>query len=171
MLGELSRLYIDLNRDSLDPTLIPVISDRKIILGNIDISKKDLKKRMQYYYKYHNYINELILKYKIKSIISLHSFNPIFKNNRRLIDFGVLSNSDFRLSKKIIAQFEKRNIFVGNNEPYKGNLIGDTLYKHGLKNKISHSLIEVRNDLLNTKVKVTKVSDLLKKVISSSLKQ
>ncbi|MDC3085796.1 N-formylglutamate amidohydrolase [Pelagibacteraceae bacterium] len=51
VLGELSRLYIDLNRDSLDPTLIPVISDRKIILGNIDISKKDLKKRMQYYYK------------------------------------------------------------------------------------------------------------------------
>ena len=34
VLGEYSRLLIDCNRDINDPTLISVISDRKLILGN-----------------------------------------------------------------------------------------------------------------------------------------
>ena len=63
--------------------------------------------------------------------------------------FGVLSNSDYRLSKELLYQF--KNIKAGDNEPYSGNLYNDTLYKHGLKNKLHHSLIEVRNDLTNKK--------------------
>ena len=47
---------------------------------------------------------------------------------------------------------------IGDNIPYNGDLIDDTLYKHGLKKNILHSLIEVRNDLINTEIKVNKMA-------------
>ena len=40
--GKYSRLLIDLNRDLDDPTIIPEIVDRKIIPGNIGLSKSCL---------------------------------------------------------------------------------------------------------------------------------
>ena len=55
---------------------------------------------------------------------------------------------------------------AGDNVPYKGELKDDTLYKHGLKKNILHTLIEVRNDLINTEIKVNKMSQF----IVSSLK-
>ena len=39
--GECSRLIIDLNRGQNDPTLIPSISDKKLIPGNIRINSID----------------------------------------------------------------------------------------------------------------------------------
>ena len=41
---------------------------------------------------------------------------------------------------------------VGDNKPYKGDLVGDSMYRHGLRNKLPHALIEVRNDLLSNPV-------------------
>jgi predicted N-formylglutamate amidohydrolase len=170
IMGEYSRLIIDLNRDISDPTLISEISDKIIIKGNLELSKKEIRSRVRYYHKYHDLIKKKIADYHIKIIISLHSFNPVFKNKKRNIRYGVLSNSDKRLSNKILDQFKKNNILVGDNEPYKGNLIGDSLYRHALKNRLHHSLIEVRNDMLDSPKKIQKVSALLKKVLLSSIK-
>ena len=50
---------------------------------------------------------------------------------------------------------------IGDNVPYKGELKDDTLYKHGLKKNILHTLIEVRNDLINTEIKVNKMSQFI----------
>ena len=43
--GEHSRLVIDLNRGQNDPTLIPSISDKKLIPGNIGISPREFNFR------------------------------------------------------------------------------------------------------------------------------
>ena len=65
----------------------------------------------------------------------------------------------------------RRKIKVGDNEPYKGNLIGDTMHKHGLQNNMHHSLIEVRNELLSSSTKINRVSVLLKEIIDESIKR
>ena len=104
-------------------------------------------------------------------LISLHSFNPIFKNKKRNIHFGILSNQDRKLSEVILNEMRRRKIRVGDNEPYKGNLIGDTMHKHGLQNHMHHSLIEVRNDLLSSSTKINRVSVLLKEIIDESIKR
>ena len=170
--GKYSRLLIDLNRDLDDPTVIPEIVDRKIIPGNIGLSKSELRLRVKNIYnKYHNEINRTIKNKKIKVILSLHSFNPIFKNKRRLLEFGILSNEDKNLSSIIIDQLKLQKLNVGDNKPYRGNLIGDSMYRHGLKNKLPHALIEVRNDLLSNPTKIKRVSRLLHKTIVKSLKK
>ena len=170
ILGEHSRLIIDLNRDKSDPTLIPEIVDRKVIKKNIILNDNDKKIRIsKIYNRYHHKIKTAIKNDNITILISLHSFNPIFKNKKRNIHFGILSNKDRRLSDHIITEMKRRKLKVGDNEPYKGNLIGDTMYKHGLKNNLHHALIEVRNDLLSSPTKIHRVSTLLKKVINSSI--
>ncbi len=168
--GKYSRLLIDLNRDLDDPTVIPEIVDNKIIHGNIGLSKSEIRLRVKKIYnKYHNEIDRIVRNKKVKIILSLHSFNPIFKNKKRVLEFGILSNEDKSLSSIIIHQLRLQKLKVGDNKPYKGNLIGDSMYRHGLKNNIPHALIEVRNDLLSNASKIKRISRLLHKTISKSL--
>ena len=167
--GEYSRLVIDLNRGKNDPTLIPSISDKKLITGNVGINSKEYNYRKNFFYNhYHSRIDKLINTKKIKLIISMHSFNPYFKGKKRNTEIGILSNKDRRYSDLLIKQMKKLKKYkIGDNIPYKGDLIGDTLYKHGLKKNILHSLIEVRNDLINSEIKVNKMA----RFIVSSLKK
>ena len=166
--GECSRLIIDLNRGRHDPTLIPVISDKNIIAGNFNINSTEKCLRIKKYYNiYHSKISEIIDNKNVKLIISLHSFNPFFKGKKRKTEIGILSNQDRRYSDLLLSQMRKFSKFnIGDNVPYKGDLFDDTLYKHGLKKNILHSLIEIRNDLINTEIKVNKMA----KFIVNSLK-
>ena len=170
--GKYSRLLIDLNRDLDDPTIIPEIVDGNIIPGNIGLSKSEVRLRVKKIYnKYHQEIERTIKNEEVKVILSLHSFNPIFKNKKRFLEFGVLSNEDKTLSSIIIGQLKLHKLNVGDNKPYKGNLIGDSMYRHGLRNRLPHALIEVRNDLLSNPTKIKRVSRLLHKTIVASLKK
>ena len=170
--GKYSRLLIDLNRDLDDPTVIPEIVDGKIIPGNIGLSKSEVQLRVtKIYNKYHHEIDRIIRNEKVKVILSLHSFNPIFKSKKRLLEFGILSNEYKNLSNIIIDQLRFQKLNVGDNMPYKGNLIGDTMYRHGLRNNLPHALIEVRNDLLSNASKIKRISKLLHNTIAESLKQ
>ena len=59
--GKYSRLLIDLNRDLTDPTVIPEIVDRKIIPGNIGLSRSEVRLRVKKIYnKYHYEIDRTI---------------------------------------------------------------------------------------------------------------
>ena len=167
--GEYSRLIIDLNRGKNDPTLIPSISDKKLIPGNIVINSREFNyRKKKFYNSYHSKIDKIVNEKKIKIIISMHSFNPYFKGKKRKTEIGILSNKDRRYSDLLIRQMSKsKRYIIGDNLPYKGELKEDTLYKHGLKKNILHTLIEVRNDLINTEIKVNKMSQF----IVSSLKK
>ena len=169
VLGNYSRLLIDLNRGIMDPTLISSISHGIKIDKNYRLSSKDKKFRInEIYNNYHNTIYEIIKRERINLIISLHSFNPYYKKKKRNIKFGILSNSDRRDSDIIIEILSKKGYRVGDNQPYEGNLIEDTMYRHGLKNGILHTLIETRNDLLQSSKNISDIANVLFQVIKSS---
>ena len=169
VVGDYSRLLIDLNRGVKDPTLISSISHGVKIIQNYKISKKEKRFRVnQIYNIYHKKIYEIIKKNKINIIISLHSFNPYYKNKKRKIKFGILSNNDRRYSDIIIELLNKKGYRVGDNVPYEGNLKGDTMFRHGLQNGLLHTLIETRNDLLHSPKSIAEISNLLFQIIKSS---
>ena len=73
--GKYSRLLIDLNRDLDDPTIIPEIVDRKIIPGNIGLSKSEVRLRVKKIYnKYHQEIVRTVKNEKVKVIIIMYSW-------------------------------------------------------------------------------------------------
>ena len=155
VMANFSRLLIDPNRGKDDPTLIPKLSEGKIIKGNINISMSEddterNKRINQFYLPYHKQISSFIIKSldngRIPKILSIHSFTPIWKGKKREIDVGVLWDKDDRLSKIFLNSL--KNIKLGNNKPYSGRLKNDTLYKHATSYGIPHVLIELRQDLL-----------------------
>ena len=155
VMANFSRLLVDPNRGEDDTTLIPRLSEGKIIEGNLKISSsindKERKKRIhQFYLPYHNQINKFITKSinngEVPKIISIHSFTPIWKGKKREIDVGILWDKDDRLSKIFLNSL--KNIKLGDNKPYSGRLKNDTLYKHATSHGIPHVLIEIRQDLL-----------------------
>ena len=155
VMTDFSRLLIDPNRGIDDPTLIPKISEGKIIKGNVNISisEDDIERSKRidrFYLPYHKQINSFINKSldngRIPKILSIHSFTPIWKGKKREIDVGILWDKDDRLSKIFLNSL--KNIKLGDNKPYNGRLKNDTLYKHATSHGIPHVLIELRQDLL-----------------------
>ena len=155
IMANFSRLLIDPNRGIDDPTLIPKISEGKIIKGNLKISasSKDIERNKRinlFYLPYHEKINEFIndslRRNRVPKIISIHSFTPVWKGKNRKIEVGILWDKDNRLSNIFLNSL--KNVKIGNNLPYSGRLKNDTLYKHASSNGIPHVLIEIRQDLL-----------------------
>ncbi len=155
IMANFSRLLIDPNRGIDDPTLIPKISEGKIIKGNLKISAslKDIERNkrinlfyLPYHEKINEFINDSIRRNRVPKIISIHSFTPVWKGKKRKIEVGILWDKDNRLSNIFINSL--KNVKIGNNLPYSGRLKNDTLYKHASSRGIPHVLIEIRQDLL-----------------------
>ena len=162
VMTDFSRLLIDPNRGIDDPTLIMRISDNKIVEGNRNIynfkkSKEKDERVKKYYDVYHNKISEFInlreKDEKYPSIISIHSFTPVWRNKKRDIDIGILWDNDYRLPEIFFNYLKEnhKNLIIGDNQPYSGRLKNDTLYKHATINGLSNILIEIRQDLITEK--------------------
>lgn len=159
VMSNFSRLLIDPNRGVDDPTLIMKVSDGSIIQGNKKISYLsdcgDKANRISSFYDvYHNKISELINKSiergVFPAIISVHSFTPFWKDRKRLVELGILWDSDNRLSDIFFNYFMKHHsqLAIGNNKPYSGKMKNDTLYRHATKRGLANVLIEIRQDLI-----------------------
>lgn len=156
VLGRFSRLLIDPNRGEDDPTLIMQISDRSVIPGNAHISEKEREYRLNTFYRpYHDAVttrlDEMQAGGSAPMLFSVHSFTANWRGNIRPWHAGVLWDKDPRFAVPLIdALREDSAITVGDNEPYKGWLYGDTMYRHGTMRGLAHALIEVRQDLIGS---------------------
>jgi predicted N-formylglutamate amidohydrolase len=154
VLSQFSRLLIDPNRGLDDPTLVMQISDGLIIPGNAGIDDAEIASRIDRYYEpYHHAIDRAVeaglAVGKPPVIVSMHSFTQAWKGVPRPWSIGVLWDKDPRLALPLLAALrEISGIEVGDNEPYSGQLKGDTLYRHGTARGLAHALIEVRQDLI-----------------------
>jgi predicted N-formylglutamate amidohydrolase len=153
MLARWSRLLIDLNRGADDPTLVMKLSDGKIVPGNRELGADELASRIAHFHApYHAAIAQEIAHSReaglMPILISMHSFTPVWKGVARPWEVGVLWDRDDRLAKPLIAALARAGFEVGDNEPYTGELEGDTLFQHGTMNGLPHVLIEIRQDLI-----------------------
>jgi predicted N-formylglutamate amidohydrolase len=178
LLGAWSRLLVDLNRGPDDPTLVMQLSDGSIIPGNRNLDQAERTRRIaEFHAPYHQAIADEIARLgsssrardsalagedavagprgcegrrgiKSPALVSLHSFTPVWKGEKRVWDVGVLWDKDGRLAQPLMARLAQAGFVVGDNEPYSGALDGDTLNRHGTKNGLPHVLIEMRQDLI-----------------------
>ena len=151
ILGRWSRLLIDLNRGSDDPTLIMQLSDGRIIPGNRSLQESEIAHRITAYHEpYHKAIDAAIARARgerlVPVIVSVHSFTPIWKGAHRPWDVGVLWDRDARLARPLVKRLAEAGFTVGDNQPYSGELENDCLYLHATMNGLPHVLIEIRQD-------------------------
>ncbi len=149
-----SRLLIDPNRGADDPTLIMRLSDGAVIPGNRRLDDAEREKRIRLYYTpYHRAVASVLdkcLQTGVRpAILSIHSFTESWKMAPRPWHVGVLWDRDQRLAKPMLdAFYAEGDLIVGDNEPYSGQLEGDTLWQHATERGLANALIEVRQDLI-----------------------
>ncbi|HEY5347514.1 MAG TPA: N-formylglutamate amidohydrolase [Rhizomicrobium sp.] len=149
VLAAWSRLLIDLNRGEDDPTLVMKLSDGSIIPGNREVDAAEIAHRIAAYHApYHAAIADEIERLGRPTLISVHSFTPVWKGQARPWEIGILWDKDGGLALPLMRILRGSGFAVGDNEPYSGALENDTLNRHGTKNGLPHVLIEIRQDLI-----------------------
>ncbi len=150
-----SRLLIDPNRGEDDPTLIMRLSDGAIVPGNRIITPEEREKRVRLYYRpYHEAVDRVldscVESGVVPAVLSVHSFTESWKGTSRPWHAGVLWGAeDDRLAAPLFEALHAENdLIIGANEPYVGQLEGDTLWKHGTERGLAHAIIEIRQDLI-----------------------
>lgn len=157
LLSTFSRLVIDPNRDPRDPTLLMRLYDRSVIPGNRAADAAEIERRLARFHRpYHAALEALVAERaaalgRAPLLVSIHSFTPQLRGRPpRPWHVGVLWDQDRRTAERLLALLgAESDLCVGDNQPYKGALPGDTMDRHGNARKAPHVLIEIRNDLIS----------------------
>lgn len=169
ILGGVSRLVADLNREEDRPTLIPLRSDGHAIPGNAALDEAGRAARIERFWRpYHARIAGMIAAHRPTMLISLHSFTPQLREDPTQLrpwQVGVLYNEDDRAARIAIPLLEAAGIVTGDNLPYSGKQLNATMNAHGEANGIAYLGIEVRQDLIETGEGVARWAGLLGPII------
>ena len=166
ILGGVSRLVIDLNREDDAPGLLPVMSDGHAIPGNRDA---DLPARMmRFHHPYHHQVAALLADIASPFILSVHSFTPQLASDpdqQRPWDIGILYNEDDRAARIAIPMLEEAGLKVGDQEPYSGRLLNATMNRHAEANGIPYLGIEMRQDLVGDAAGQSRFAEILAPIV------
>ena len=156
ILTRFSRLVIDPNRGEDDPTLVMRLYDGTIVPANRHVTPEEVRRRLVTWHRpYHAAIDAAIDRMtaegRTPALVAIHSFTPQLKGRPpRPWEVGILWHHDGRLALPLIARLREAGYCVGNNQPYSGELEGDTMSRHGTGRNLAHVLIELRQDLIAT---------------------
>jgi predicted N-formylglutamate amidohydrolase len=148
ILGGVSRLVVDCNRDEHAPGIIPIASDGHAIPGNALSHDAHRARLERFYFPYHAHLAATLAAARPAMILSLHSFTPALASHPepRPWHIGILYNEDDRLARIAIPAFEARRLIVGDQLPYSGKLLNYTMNIHAEANAIPYLGIEMRQD-------------------------
>lgn len=158
VLSGYSRLLIDCNRQPGHVTSIPDISDGIEIPDNRGLDAAEVEHRQARYFRpFHGAVDAALKGFVARGVVpayvAVHSFTPIMHGYERPWHVGILWNRDPRLARPLIeALSEWPDVVVGENQPYSGrDSQGYSIHAHGGDRGIPNVLIEVRQDLVDTR--------------------
>lgn len=153
ILSNFSRLVIDPNRGLDDPTLLMKLYDGSVIPANRTADATEKARRVDAFYKpYDDALAAMAARQGDTVMVAVHSFTPRLNGRTpRPWHIGVLYAHDTRFSRILLELLHAEgDLCVGDNEPYLGHLPGDAVDRHALQTGRINTLIEIRNDLIET---------------------
>ncbi len=167
VLGGFSRLIIDPNRYLDHESSILKLSDGVAVPGNRGLDRAQRERREAGFFRpYHAALSGalagLLRREPAPAVVSIHSFTPMLQGVRRPWEVGVLWDQDPLLPVSLIQRLSAAGIVTGDNEPYNArDGIGYTLAAHADSQGLAQALIEVRQDLIDTRHGILAWSDRL----------
>ncbi|MBI3505221.1 MAG: N-formylglutamate amidohydrolase [Proteobacteria bacterium] len=153
-----SRLVIDCNRRLDDPGLCPEVSDGTPVPGNFALEPAKRAERVaSLHAPYHAAVRATLERVTARGrtpvVVSMHSCTPVFKGFERPWHVGILWKSDPRLPLPLMESLRSLGgISVGDNQPYDArDGHGYTMRAHCEEAGVPHALIEIRQDLIDTR--------------------
>ena len=150
-----SRLVIDCNRDPSWPSAFPEVSEFTPIPGNAALTEADRAARTEAVFTpYHDRLTAMLdarqASGRPTALVAMHSFTPVFKNESRAMEVGVLYFRKTKLASLLLDLLRAEgDLTVGENAPYA--LTGDSDYSvpfHAERRGLEHVEIEIRQDLI-----------------------
>ena len=148
LLGNVSRLVCDFNREDDAPGLVPRESDGHAIPGN-QVDPADVADRLARFHRpYHVAIEAHLAATPPALILSLHSFTPALSSRiePRPWHVGVLYNQDDRGARAAIPLLAADGLNVGDQLPYSGTVLNATMNRHAEAHGRLYLGVEVRQD-------------------------
>lgn len=171
-----SRLVYDCNRPPESPAAMPASSEVYRVPGNENLTEQQRQARTRGLYRpFHAEISRLIERRKARglstSIVTIHSFTPVYFGKHRDVEIGILHDADTRLADAMLAAASGEMSFdIRRNEPYgPADGVTHSLILHGIARGIPNVMIEVRNDLIADNQSQEVMATYLSKLIAQAL--
>ena len=175
-----SRLVFDCNRSPDAFDAVSELSEHQTIPGNVGLSPADRAERVAHYYTpfcdaLSACIEQRVAVCKaggdLPVLITIHSFTPIYKDESRSAEIGILHGSDARLANEILGCAGEDGTFsVLRNVPYgPDDGVTFTLERHALARGLLNVMIEIRHDLIATEDGQDAIAKLLSGWVHSAL--
>jgi len=150
VLGGVSRLLIDCNRDLSDHDLIIAESHGVRVPGNAQIDLAERQRRIRdFYHPYHEAIDDVLAQRPGAVLFSVHSFTPELNGRERRFDAGVLFDDYAVEAERLGTALTTTGLRVRYNQPYSGleGLIFSAR-THGQRHEVRYLELEINNGLL-----------------------
>jgi predicted N-formylglutamate amidohydrolase len=163
-----SRLAIDCNRAPGAADLIPAVSDGTAVPANQGLDEDATGRRLREIHEpYHAAIAEAVDRRRQAGretiVVALHSFTPVMAGIRRPWHAGILfAEGDTSFAETLLARLRQRgDLCVGDNEPYRMDVIDYTIPRHAYPARLPYAEIEIRQDLLADRDGIARWRDIM----------
>ncbi len=175
--GGVSRLVYDCNRPFSAPDCIPDRSELFVIPGNRDLDAAARRARHEHVHDpFHRALAETCRSQTRRcgqpiTLITVHSFTPVFLGVRRDVEIGFLHHGDPTLAEAALAAEAVQGVYrTALNQPYgASDGVTYTLARHGEIEGRRAVMIEVRNDLIETDEAAVRIGDHLSVTLTRAL--
>ena len=175
-----SRLVIDCNRSPSQPDVIAPVSDGTTVPGNAALDDVARDQRFaEIHTPYQMAIESEIARRDAAGmstvIVALHSFTPAMSGALRGQDrpwhIGILHDrGDTCFAHALLDVLrDEADLVVGDNEPYRMDLIDYTIPRHAYPTRRPYAEIEIRQDLLGSSKDCAAWADRLARVLPAAL--
>lgn len=154
-LQRFSRLIYDCNRPLDAESAVPARSEVYDVPGNAGLSEAERKARQEAIYLPFRdtvaaFIRRRIAAGRPPTVITVHTFTPVYLGRQRDTELGILHDADARLADAILSQMAGANdLQVARNQPYgPEDGVTHTLKVQALGHGLPNVMFEIRNDLV-----------------------
>ncbi len=177
--GGVSRLLYDCNRPPEAHDCIPEKSEVVNVPGNVGLDPAYRNARaLLIHDPFHKAVEGLIDAQMQRlgcpiAVVTIHTFTPIYHGKPREVEFGFLFDENAELSRAACQLEEKRGVYrAALNQPYAAtDGVTYTLLRHADDRGLPSTMVEVRNDLVDTHEKASCVGKHLAETIQQSVNE
>ncbi|QBY00788.1 N-formylglutamate amidohydrolase [Rhodophyticola sp. CCM32] len=172
--ARVSRLVYDCNRPPSSADAMPARSEVIDVPGNRNLSPSSRQARIDAYcHPFRDAVRRAIQRVSDPIIVTVHSFTPVYYGKPRVVEIGILHDSDTRLADAMLNIAPAHTACkVERNQPYgPEDGVTHTLKEHAISAGYLNVMLEIRNDLISTARQQKAVAAMLSKWLVEAVSQ
>jgi predicted N-formylglutamate amidohydrolase len=168
VLARFSRLLVDPNRGESEASLFRDVAEGLPVTMNVALSPEDRSARLSTYYRpFHAAIDREVAVTRATTLLSVHSFTPLYEGHQRTLEIGILFDREDALGEMLVGAFEDAGFRAAPNEPYSGKAgLIHSAATHAEARGLRAVEIEVRQDLAVVAAFRARVIDVLARALT-----